>query len=154
MPLSSYITATMFIRMPLGLWHVLNSALFVATLALAMGIGLRCRDVNRSFGSAMLSVAVFCLVIAITYIGGYAIATAFFAEWMAWIPLFYRDYTHHGFTSVKDFLAANDNFLQLIILQGFSFAISSIIYFVAGTVGYVAQPSLAQLRQALGRESA
>ena len=84
----------------------------------------------------LLGVAVFFGVIAVLYLGGYLLTTAFLSDRMVWFPLDYRDYTYHGFTSVRDYLNHGNNFWDLLDLHTFSLLISSVIYFAAGGLGY------------------
>ena len=67
---------------------------------------------------------------------GYVIATALFPERIVWIPLFYRDYTFHGFASVAAYLDHKDNYRELLVLQLFSVLIMSGLYLALGVGGY------------------
>ena len=72
--------------------------------------------------------------------------TRFFSDKMVWIPLFYRDYTYHGFNSVSDYLNHNNNYGELHVLQIISLLIGSVIYFTAGSLGYGAKSIIERIR--------
>lgn len=135
-PLSLYISLTTFLQMSLSLWLTFHNLLVVMSLFLAMLIGYNNRASQASIGLMLLSVGVFFMVIMCSYLGTYFVTTAFFAEKMAWIPFFHRDYTYHGFRSVAEYLNHKSNFRDLFELQVFSFLVGSIMYFVSGSLGY------------------
>jgi hypothetical protein len=131
-----YISLTTFLQMPFGLWLALHKLLIIVSLGFTFFIGYRQRAFDLSFTSMLLPVALFFSIMTFLYLGSYALTTAFFADRMAWIPFFYRDFNYHGFNSVTDYLNHKNNFRELFELQVFSFLISSVMYFGAGCAGY------------------
>lgn len=137
--LALYISLTTFWQMPHSWWLAFNNLLVVTSLVVTAYVGYRHRALAVSFKFMLLTVAVLFSVIMLLYIGSYIVTTAFFADKMAWIPYFHRDYNYHGFTSVTDYLNHKNNFRALLELQVFSLLIGSLMYFAAGSFGYVAK---------------
>jgi hypothetical protein len=82
------------------------------------------------------------------YIGSYTVTTAFFADKMIWIPFFYQDYNYHGFQSVTEYLNYENNYFELLQLQVFAFLMSSVMYFAAGSVGYIVKATIDKMPKA------
>ena len=140
--LALYISLTMFWVMSHDLWLALHNFLVVASLVLAAFIGYQNRNLGFSMGSLVLSIAVFFSIIMLLYIGSYAVTTGFLADKMVWIPFFYNDYHYHGFTSAAEYLSHENNYVELLKLQVFSLLISSVMYVIAGSLGYVGKTVL------------
>jgi hypothetical protein len=84
----------------------------------------------------LLSIAIFFAVMWVLYISIYMVTTTIFSHKIIWIPFFYHDYDYHDFKSVMDYLSHENNYRELFKLQVSSFSISSVMYFVAGSLGY------------------
>ncbi len=135
MLLALYIFVTVFVEFSHESWLLVHNLVVIVSLLIAAFIGYNHRYANTEFGSMLISVAVFFGSIMFLYIGTYLLTTLFFAEKMAWIPFFYRDYNYHSFGSVAEYLNQT-NFRDLLVLQVFSFLVGSIMYFGAAIVGY------------------
>jgi hypothetical protein len=140
--LALYISLSMFWVMSHDLWLALHNFLVVASLVLAAFIGYQNRNLGFSMGSLVLSIAVFFSIIMLLYIGSYAMTTSFLADKMMWIPFFYNDYHYHGFTSPAEYLSHENNYVELLKLQVFSLLISSVMYVIAGSLGFVGKTVL------------
>jgi hypothetical protein len=145
--LAIYISLTTFWLFPHREWLTVHNLLVVISLALTAFVGYQFRVAQRSISEMLLGVGLFFSVIMLLYIGSYAATTAWFADGMAWIPFFYHDYNRHGFTSVSDYLNHRNNYRELLELQIFSFVIGSVMYIVAGSVGYVGRVLLDALKE-------
>jgi hypothetical protein len=148
--LALYISLTTFVRMPYGLWLSFHNLLIVLSLLLAGFVGYRNRGFGFSFRFTLLSIAIFFAVTMFLYIGSYFMTTTFLADKMVWIPFFYHDYNYHGFQLVSDYLKHEDNDRELLKLQVFSFALSSVMYFAAGSLGYGIKAILDRTRRSSG----
>lgn len=134
--LAAYISLTVFMEMPYGLWLSLHDSLVVISLVLAAFVGWKHMTQRASFSSMLISASVYYLTIAIMYLAAYFLTSTFFADKMAWIPFFYYDYKFHSFSSVADYLNNRNNYIELLELQAFSLSLCSILYIAAGTLGY------------------
>jgi hypothetical protein len=141
-PLALYISLTMFWVMSHDLWLALHNFLVVASLVLAAFIGYQNHNRGLSMGSLLLSIAVFFSIVMLLYIGSYTVTTGFLADKMVWIPFFYNDYNYHGFTSAAEYLRHENNYVELLKLQVFSLLISSVMYVIAGSLGYIGKTVL------------
>jgi hypothetical protein len=146
--LAVYIALTVFWQMPYEVWLALHNLLVVTSLLVAAFIGYKHSALKASFGLMMLSVVALFAVIMVLYLGSYFVTTAFFADYMVWIPFFYHDYNHHGFQSVSAYLKQANSFRELLELQIFSFLIGSVMYLAAGSVGYAAKSMIDGIKKA------
>lgn len=134
--LASYISLTTFWEIPHDVWLTFHNLLVVTSLLLAGFVGYRHSAMGFSFKYMLLSIAIFFAVVMCLYIGSYIVTTTFLADRMVWIPFFYHDYTYQGFRSVAEYLNHENNYRELLQLQVFSFSMCSVMYFIAGNVGY------------------
>jgi hypothetical protein len=135
--LASFVSTSMFYETELYVWLLVNNSLVVTSLLLAFLIGYRLRRSGSSIFLIVGHVTVFYGIVAClyVYVGSYAVMTYFFADRLAWMPFFHRDYTYHGFQSVREYMDHKDNFVDLLVLQIFSCVICSALYFSAGIAG-------------------
>ena len=138
-PLALYLSLTMFWLMSHDLWLALHNFLVIASLGMAAFIGYQNRNLGLSMRSLFLSIAVFFSIVMLLYLGSYIVTTGLLADQMLWIPFFYNDYSYHGFPSAAEYLGHGNNYVELLQLQVFSFLISSVMYFLAGSLGYAAK---------------
>jgi hypothetical protein len=143
--LALYISLTMFWVIPYDLWLALHNFLVVASLVLAAFIGYQNRNLGFSIGSLVLSIIVYFSIVMLLYVGSYAVITGFLAEKMVWIPFFYNDYNYHGFTSIAEYLSHENNYVELLKLQVFSLLISSVMFVIASSLGYVGKTVLERM---------
>jgi hypothetical protein len=144
-PLALYISLTMFWLMSHDLWLALHNFLVIASLAVAVFIGYQNRNRGCKMRSLFLSIAVYFSIVMLLYIGSYTVTTSFLADKMVWIPFFYNDYNYHGFTSAAEYLSHGSNYVELLHLQVFSLLISSVMYFLAGNLGYAGKAVLEKI---------
>ena len=140
--LALYISLTMFWVMSHDFWLALHNLLVVVSLVLAAFIGYQNRNLGYSSSSLVLSISVFFSIVMLLYIGSYAMTTGFLADKMVWIPFYYNDYKYHGFTSAAEYLSHENNYVDLLKLQVFSLLISSMMYGMAGGLGYAGKAVL------------
>lgn len=143
--LALYISLTMFWVMPHDFWLALHNLLVVASLILAAFIGYQNRSFGFSMGFLVLSITLFFSIVMLLYIGSYAVTTGFLADKMVWIPFFYNDYNYHGFTSAAEYLSHENNYVELLKLQVFSLLVSSVMYVIAGSLGYAGKAVLERM---------
>ncbi|RPJ22545.1 MAG: hypothetical protein EHM33_23240 [Chloroflexi bacterium] len=148
--LALYISLTMFWQMPHSWWLAAHNLLVVLSLVLAAFAGYNHWAAGYSFRWMLFSVACYFSAIMLLYIGSYVVMTAFFADQVVWIPFFQRDYDYHGFTSVSEYLNHDNNFRELLELQIISFLISSLLYFMAGSLGYGSKALIDKLKGTSG----
>jgi len=144
-PLALYLSLTMFWMMSHDLWSALHNFLVIASLGMAAFIGYQNRNLGLSMQSLFLSIAVFFSIVMLLYIFSYTVTTGLFAEKMVWIPFFYNDYNYHGFTSAAEYLRHGNNYVELLQLQVFSFFISSVMYFLLGSLGYAGKAAFEKM---------
>lgn len=137
--LALYISLTMFCQMSYSMWLAFHNLMFVASLLVLAFIGYQHCMVGVPFTTMLLSIVLFFVMMMFLYIGSFTITTKFLVDRMVWIPFFYHDYNYHGFKSVIDYLNHGDNYRELLGLQVFTFSISSVMYFAAGSLGYSVQ---------------
>jgi hypothetical protein len=135
--LAFYILLTVFLQMPYNLWLTFHNLLVVASLLLTAFVGYQHRMFGVPVRFMFLSVTLFFAVIMLLYIGSYVLTTTLLADRMLWIPFFYHDYNYHGFKSVAEYLKHENNYRELFGLQVLSLALSSVMYFAAGSLGYI-----------------
>jgi hypothetical protein len=152
--LALYTSLTMFMEMLYPLWLAVRNMLIICSLLLAAFVGYQYRLFAIPFKWMLLAVVLFLAVIMGLYLGSYAITTTFLADRMVWIPFFYDDYNYHGFRSVTEYLNHEDNYRELLQLQVFSFSLSSVMYFAAGSVGYGIKAILDRTRRTSGMAAA
>ena len=143
--LALYISLTTFWRMSYDLWLALHNFLVIASLVLAAFLGYQNRNRGLSRGSLVLSITVFFSIVMLLYLASYTVTTGFLADKMVWIPFFYKDYIYHGFTSVAEYLRHENNYAELLNLQLFSLLISSVMYVIAGGLGYTGKTILQRM---------
>jgi hypothetical protein len=134
--LGLYTSLTMFWQMSYEWWLAIHNLLVITSFLLTALAGYEHRKFRCPFHFMVLSIVLFFAIIMLFYIGAYVITTSLFADKMVWIPFFYRDYNHHGFRSIVDYLNYNNNERELLKLQAFSFSMSYVLYFMAGNLGY------------------
>jgi hypothetical protein len=144
-PLALYISLTMFWLMSHDLWLALHNVFVIASLVVAAFIGYRNHNLGLSMRSVFLSIAVFFSIVMFLYIGSYTLTSGFLADKMVWIPFFYNDYNYHSFTSAAQYLKHGNNYVELLQLQVFSFLISSVMYFLAGGLGYASKAAIEKM---------
>ncbi|HET8669380.1 MAG TPA: hypothetical protein VFM05_01785 [Candidatus Saccharimonadales bacterium] len=149
-PLAVYISLTMFWLMAHDLWLALHNYLVIASLVMAVFLGYQNRNLGLSLQSLFLSITVFFSIVMLLYIFSYTVTTGLFAEKMVWIPFFYNDYSYHGFPSAAEYLRHGNDYVELLQLQVFSFLISSVMYFLAGGLGYAGKAGLERMGKPWG----
>lgn len=134
-PMAAFISLSMMFVMPFSLRLALNNLLVIVSLLLAFLIGYRLRRRGTPVRKIALHITSYYAVVMLFYVGSYAVMTYIFSDQLAWIPFFHRDYTYHGFRSVREYMDHANNFRDLLILQIFSCGVCSVLYFAAGFLG-------------------
>lgn len=134
--LALYTSLTMFLEIPYTLWLAIHNLLVISSFLLVAFVGYQYRLFAIPFKWMLLAVVLFFAVMMALYIGSYVITTTFLVDRMVWIPFFYHDYNYHGFRSVTEYLNYENNYRELLKLQIFSFSMSSVMYFAAGSGAY------------------
>lgn len=135
--LAAFVCISMLYETDLSVWLWANDSLIVVSLLIAFAVGFRLRAKGFTILSVILGVAAYYTIVMLFYVGSYAVMTYYFSGQVAWIPFFHRDYTYHGFGSVRDYMEHKENFRDLLVLQIISCLISSVMYFAAGMIGAI-----------------
>lgn len=130
--LALFVCMSMLVRFELAMWQMINNGLVIVSLLMCVYVAY----VSGSIRSALANVAGYYFAIMTLYIGSYALMTSVFVDSLAWVPFWERDYIYHGFTSVRSYMDHGSNFRDLLVLQIISCIICSVMYFVAGLVGF------------------
>jgi hypothetical protein len=130
LPLAVFVAVSPYYPVEHSLWLRVNNTLTIATLAGAAAVGYSVRRERwpRSIGA----VAGYTLTVVALFMAGYTITAWRFAGAMKWMPFVYRDYLYHGYTSVEAYLASGNNYVELLKLHLFSWAIFSLSYVFRG----------------------
>ena len=130
LPLAAFVAWSPFHPIEHALWRSINNYLVVATLAGVVLLGWKVRSLSwRTAGAAIVC---YTGIVAALHMTAYLITTGFLADGMKWIPFFQRDYQYHGFTSVRAYLLANNNFVELAELNLFAWTAWSLAYALLG----------------------
>ncbi len=132
--LSAYVAVTCLVRFDLSIWLAVHNSIVVATFVVCGYVGYR--SVALGVRRAAVNIGVYYLVLMGVYIGTYVLLTSFFVDRLAWIPFWERDFSYHGFGSVREYMEHKTNFLDLLVLQAISCGICSILYISAGLIGF------------------
>lgn len=136
--LAVFAGGSMLVPFDHSVWLTINNTLVIFSLILIFFIGFDNRQHHGSISKLVLKCAIYVLIVMTMYVGSYAAATYFIPERLSWMPFFHRDYTYHGYASVVEFMNKGDNYRDLLVLQIFSCAISSVLYFAAAFIGHFA----------------
>ncbi len=132
--LSAFVVATCLIRFGLSIWLAVHNSIVVATFVVCACVGYR--SAGLGVGRSAVNIGVYYLVLMAMYIGTYILLTTAFVDRLAWIPFWERDFSYHGFVSVREYMDHKTNFLDLLILHVISCGICSLLYFSAGFIGF------------------
>ena len=129
----------LFTNIGLEHWLFLNNVLFISLLIAFACMGLIYSRQGVPFG--MLSIAIFfCSILwSVLFLATYIVSTTVFVDRAVQIAFFKQDYIYHGYRSVAEALSTNNNATELIKLQVFSLAVSSILQWGALVVGVLLQ---------------
>ena len=148
--LSAFVVVTCLVRFDLSIWLAVHNSIVVATFVVCGYVGYR--SVELGVGRAAVNIGAYYLILMAMYIGTYILLTSAFVDSLDWIPFWERDFSYHGFGSVREYMDHKTNFLDLLVLQVISCGICSILYFSAGLIGFGAGKFILGRRHALQSE--
>lgn len=130
--ISAWSLIGMYTAIPVGTWDVGRQVLFLATLAVIIGVAARAARAGRSWGLTGGLATVAAVSCAATVLGTYAVSTLLGTNRIRQVPEFIRDYTNNGYASPATYFA--DHYWALLALQAFSWVIGVVGLVAVGTV--------------------
>ena len=129
-------TVTMFWSVSYIVWDIGRSVVFVGFMLALVALAVAIARSEASAWRPIASVTVAVVVSGALTLATYAAVTGFMAHRIVQLPEYARDYSHHGFASPAQYLAAN--YWDLLQLQVFSWAIGgAIVIGVASVAGWL-----------------
>ena len=129
-------TVTMFWSVSYLVWDIGRSVVFVGLVLALVALNVAITRSEASAWRPIVAVTVAVVVSGALTLATYAAVTGLMAHPIVQLPEYARDYSHHGFPSPGQYLAAN--YWELLQLQVFSWAVcGAIVIGVASLAGWL-----------------
>ena len=126
-----FIVLSQMISMDYSKWLIIHNSIIIISIFLCGLFGFKSKSLIESIKVS----GTFAWIFFTFYLFSYLISTTVLVDQLRWIPFFYKDYTHHGFNTVKEYLSSDNRFGELLKLQIFSLMINSLFYISSAILG-------------------